>query len=128
MVPRELVLKLTRKDFERQTFRCGGNGGQNVNKVESGVRLIHKASGVAVESRVHRDQLANQRECLKKMRDHPDFRKWLRIELARRRGQPTPEQAVEAMMRPANLALEVRDQDGKWEQVPIDSALSKEEA
>jgi peptide chain release factor 2 len=46
-------------DLERQTFRSGGPGGQHQNKTESGVRYIHKPTGVAAESRSERSQFKN---------------------------------------------------------------------
>ncbi|NIV93003.1 hypothetical protein GWN42_09430, partial [candidate division KSB1 bacterium] len=39
---RELIRSFTRNEFEVQTFRCGGPGGQAQNKLETGVRIIHK--------------------------------------------------------------------------------------
>src|SRR5262249_18463377 len=44
------------EDLERQTFRSGGPGGQHQNKTESGVRFIHKPTGIAAESRTERSQ------------------------------------------------------------------------
>jgi peptide chain release factor 2 len=46
-------------DLVRQTFRSGGPGGQHQNKTESGVRYIHKPTGVAAESRSERSQFKN---------------------------------------------------------------------
>ena len=46
-------------DLERQTFRSGGPGGQHQNKTESGVRYIHKPTGIAAESRSERSQHKN---------------------------------------------------------------------
>lgn len=46
-------------DYEVQRFRSGGKGGQNVNKVESAVRVIHKESGIVVVCRNERDQHVN---------------------------------------------------------------------
>src|SRR6185369_8301401 len=46
-------------DLVRQTFRSGGPGGQHQNKTESGVRYIHKPTGVAAESRTERSQVKN---------------------------------------------------------------------
>ena len=51
-----------REDFEVQTFRAGGKGGQKQNKVETGVRIIARSTGVSAESRVHRTQLENRKQ------------------------------------------------------------------
>jgi peptide chain release factor 2 len=51
-------------DLIRQTFRSGGPGGQHQNKTESGVRYIHKPTGVAAESRTERSQFKNDDNAL----------------------------------------------------------------
>jgi peptide chain release factor 2 len=51
-------------ELERQTFRSGGPGGQHQNKTESGVRYIHKPTGVAAESRSERSQHKNDANAL----------------------------------------------------------------
>lgn len=58
------TIELNPGDLDFETSRSGGPGGQNANKVESAVRVIHKPTGMDVRSTVHRTQLKNKEEAL----------------------------------------------------------------
>ena len=55
------------QDIRLERFHSGGKGGQNVNRVETGVRLIHIPMGITVTSTSERSQYANKKDALEKL-------------------------------------------------------------
>ncbi len=104
-------MSVTMADCELQTFTSGGPGGQHQNRSQTGVRIIHKASGARGEARDERSQAQNKKLAWRRMAESPKFQLWLRRELG------------QEMVRESELQIPAHDvkvearQQGRWTQV-----------
>lgn len=85
-------------ECEVQVYRASGPGGQHVNTTNSAVRLLHRPTGIVVQSQAQRSQHLNRQECLDK----------LRAELERRNRRRKPRKPTKATAGSRRRRLETK--------------------
>lgn len=107
---RHLAFSVTLDDCEVQTFRAGGKGGQNQNKRDTGVRVIHHPSGARGEARDERSQHLNKRAAFVRMANTAAFRSWVHRQAD---DEVLIKTQVERDLWPDRIKVEVQE-DGRW--------------
>lgn len=109
---KKLLFSVTASDCEFKYTKGSGAGGQKRNKTSNAVYCIHRPSGAQGYSEATRSQRSNKEDAFAKMAQSKEFKKWHKVEVARRTGeQQKLEEYVQREMK--KVKVEVRD-SGKW--------------
>ena len=113
MAEKELLFKLTRKDFIVEAKRGSGKGGQNRNVTNSACRITHPASGAVGQAQDERAYKQNESLAFRRLIETTKFKMWHKMEVARQLGLlKDVEKNVEEEMK--KIKVEVKDENGRW--------------
>ena len=105
---KEPLISVTKKDLRRDTYRCSGNGGQNVNKRDTGVRFTHPPSGAVGQSCDTRSQRQNEKLAFQRMANTNQFKNWIkRMSSEKIHDIQTLDQKVDEQLQEKNLKIEI---------------------
>lgn len=96
---------MNKKDFKIDRFRSSGKGGQNVNKVETAIRITHLPTGLTATSQDQRSQSQNQRAAMKTLLERIDEQE--KEEKAKQKNDLRQEQMNRGRVRTYNLITDL---------------------
>jgi len=111
---KELIYRLTKKDFIIQPFKGSGPGGQHRNKNSTAIRIIHPESGAVGECSEHKSQIQNRKEAFHRLTKHHKFKVWHAKKVYEHKHSKTLEEEVEELMQPKYIKTEIKDEQGRW--------------
>ena len=114
---RELLVRVTKKDFTETHIRGSGPGGQHRNKTSTGVRLVHRASGAVGEATDSKSQAENRVAAFRRLRETREWKAWFTMMTAETLGRPSLKSVVEQAMQDENIVTEVLDDRQRWQEV-----------
>jgi protein subunit release factor A len=118
--PCERVNIASPKDFDVSYFCGSGPGGQARNKVASGVQIIHRETGAIGRASDSRSQADNKAAAFRRLCATPKMKFWIAAKVYEVQHRETIEQTVEREMRPEHLKIEVKDENGRWKEIPFE--------
>lgn len=113
MKSKKLLFSITKNDFEIDTFKSGGKGGQHQNTTNSGVRIRHIDSGAVGESREHRSQHQNKEAAFNRLVKSAKFKIWIKHKTSEMMLEKTIDEIVDESLFANNIKIEVRI-NGEW--------------
>lgn len=114
MPEKELLFRLTKKDFVETHIKGSGSGGQHRNKVATGVRLAHPPSGAVGQATDSKSQAQNRKAAFRRLVESDKFKAWHRIETAKHMmDEKAVDRKVDNWLRPKHIKVEQRV-DGEW--------------
>lgn len=113
---RELLFSITKKDFIIEWFSGKGAGGQHRNKHQNCCRLRHPESGAVTTAQETKSRTGNLRLAFQRIMKEPKFELWYQKEIWKALNHVSLEDLVKEQMKPENLKIEGKDEDGKWKE------------